>query len=404
MPNSLDSNGLTIKTLAEVTADLTTAMQNIYGADINVESNSPDGQMINIFAQAVIDNLEVLVDVYNVMDPELSFGVNQNKVFALNGLTRNPSTFTTTPVSITTNKALTLTGRDALLTNPNAQVFSVQDANKNVFELITTYAFGAAGTTSLSFQAVTPGALEVLPNTITQQATPILGVTVVNNPSVSTTVVGVDEETDVAFKIRRAKMFLLASTGPADAVQAALLAPYTQSGVTYQAADAMVVENDTSGTVNGVPARSIYCIVRNNGSAGHRYQIPRQIISKKIPGCGLHGSESETITRNNSLPFIGKWDWAVAQPLYMTFGITPKTPGITFDNAVVAAELAAALEYFLGQTATIGEIVVAMNTLFPNAIVTGAGVSATAGSYTDTVAPSALKNYWTVDAANIAIT
>jgi len=404
MPNTLDSTGLTIKTLAEVTADLTTAMQNIYGADINVESNSPDGQMINIFAQAVIDNLEVLVDVYNAMDPELSSGVNLNKVLALNGLTRNPATFTTTPVSITTNRALTLIGLDTLLTNPNAQVFSVQDANKNVFQLVTTYAFGAAGTASLTFQAVTPGAIEVLPNTITQQATPILGVTVVNNPSVSTTVVGVDEETDVAFKIRRAKMFLLPSTGPADAVQAALLAPYSLLGVTYQAADAMVVENDTSGTVNGVPARSIYCIVRYNGSASHRFQIPRQIVSKKIPGCGLYGAESETIMRNNGLPFVGKWDWAVAQPLYMTFGLTPKTPGITFDNAVVAAELAAALEYFLGQTATIGEIVVAMNTLFPNAIVTGAGVSASAGSYTDTVAPSALKNYWTVDAANIAIT
>ena len=183
-----------------------------------------------------------------------------------------------------------------------------------------------------------------------------------------------------------------------------MLAPYTQMGVTYQAADAMVVENDTSGTVGGVPARSIYCIVRDNGSYGHRYQIPYQIVSKKIPGCGLYGAQSETIMRHNGLPFVGKWDWAVAQPLYMTFGITPKTPGITFDDAVVAAELAAALEYFLGQTATIGEIVVAMNTLFPNAIVTGAGVSASAGSYTDTVAPSALKNYWTVAAANIAIT
>lgn len=399
MPNTLDSTGLTIKTLAEVVADLTTAMQEIYGDDINVQSNSPDGQLINIFAQATIDNLEVLVDVYNAMDPELSTGVNFNKVVALNGLTRYAATYTTTPVAITTNKALTLLGLDALVATPTAQVYSVQDANKNVFQLITTYAFGGAATTSLSFQSAVPGAVDVLPNTITEQATPQLGVTSVNNPSVAATVVGVDEETDVALKIRRARMFLLASTGPADAVQAALLTPYSGQA----AADAMVIENDTSGTVDGVPARSIYCIVRDNGSGVHRYAIPHQIISKKMPGCGLYGAQSETITRHNGLPFIGKWDWAVAEPLYIHFGITPKTVGVTFDNAVVADELAAALEYFLGQTATIGDVVVAMNTLFPTAIVTACGVAVTDVAGTDTVAPSALKNYFTVAAANIHI-
>jgi len=113
-------------------------MKTIYGDDINVESNSPDAQMIGIFARRLADNLEVLVDVYNVMDPELSFGVALNKVASLNGLARNPATYTTTPVSITVNRAVTLTGLSALATDPTAQVYSVQDANKNVFNLVTT--------------------------------------------------------------------------------------------------------------------------------------------------------------------------------------------------------------------------------------------------------------------------
>lgn len=403
MPNTLDSTGLTVKTLAEVTADLTTAMQGIYGADINVESNSPDGQLINIFSQAVADNLEVLVDVYNTVDPELATGVNLGKTLAMNGVTRDPATYTTTPVSITTNKALTLIGLDALIATPTAQVYSVQDANKNVFQLITTYVFGGAATASLSFQSEVPGAVYVLPNTITEQATPQLGVTVVNNPSVATTVVGVDEETDVAFKIRRARMFLLPATGPADAIQAALLAPYDYLGTVIQATDAMVVENDTSGTVGVIPARSIYCIVKNSGIAGHDIAIANQIYGKKMPGCGLYGGETEIIARTNGQSFTAKWDWAVAEALYIHFGITPKTTGVTFDNAVVAAQLAAALVYVLGQTATIGDVVVAMNTLFPTAIVTSCGVAVTDVAGTDTVAPSALKNYFTVSASNIHI-
>jgi hypothetical protein len=280
----------------------------------------------------------------------------------------------------------------------------VQDANKNVFQLVTTYAFVGAATASLTFQAQEPGSLAVLPNTITEQATPQLGVTVVNNPSVTTTVVGVDEETDVALKIRRGRVFLLASTGPAEAVQAALLTPYDYLGTIIQAVDALVVENDTIAPVGVIPANSIYCIVRNSGIVGHDTAIAHQIYSKKAPGCGLYGGESKTITRTNGLPFLAKWDWAVAEPLYIHFGITPKVTGITFDSAVVAAELAAALEYFLGQTATIGDVVVAMNTLFPTAIVTACGVAVTDVAGTDTVAPSALKNYFTVVAANIHIT
>lgn len=405
MPNVLDSTGLTIKTLAEVIADITTEMETIYGADINVDSNSPDGQMINIFSQTVIDNLEVLLDVYNALDPELATGVNQNKSFALNGMARNPASYTTTPVSITVNQALTLVGLDALIDNPNAQVYAVQDSNKNVFQLVTTKVFGAAGTDSLTFQAEDPGALAVLPNTITEQNTPQLGVTTVANASISGTVVGTDEETDYAFKIRRSKMFLLASTGPADAIQAALLAPYYTAGVGWsQAEDALVIENDTAGTVNSVPARSIYCIVRDDGTAGHPVGIAGQILSKKEPGCGQYGGESQVIARSNGQSFTAKWDWAVAEPLYIHFTIVPKVTGETFNNALVAAALADALEFFLGQTATIGDVVVAMNTLYPTAIVTSCGVAVTDVAGADTVAPSALKNYFTVSSTNIHIT
>ena len=398
MPNTLDANGLTVKTLTELTADLTTGMQGIYGADINVESNSPDGQLINVFAQALSDNLEVLVDVYNAVDPELATGVNLDKVLAFNGILRFGATYTTTPVVITTNRALTLVGLDALIANPQALVFAVQDSNKNVFQLLTSYTFATADTQSLTFRAQDPGSLNVLPNTIKEQNTPQTGVTAVSNATISGTVVGVDEETDSAFKIRRGRMFSLAAAGPADAVQAALLS-------TPQAAsDAMVVENDTAGEVDSVPAHSIYCIVRDNGDVGHPDSIATKIMAKKMPGCGLYGGESATITRSNGLPFVGKWDWAVPQPLYITFGITPKTAGVTFDPAVVAAELAAALVFFLGQAPTIGDVVVAMSSLFPSAIVTSCGVGAAPESYGDVVYPTALLNYFTVEAADIIIT
>jgi hypothetical protein len=66
MPNQLDANGLQVNSLNDLVANLTAALQAIYGDDINVAPNSPDGQQINIFAQAVEDMLETLLDTYNI--------------------------------------------------------------------------------------------------------------------------------------------------------------------------------------------------------------------------------------------------------------------------------------------------------------------------------------------------
>ena len=69
MPNILDVNGLQIKTFNEIKEELITSLRGIYGNDINVDSNSPDGQLVNILAQAIIDQLELIQQAYNSFDP-----------------------------------------------------------------------------------------------------------------------------------------------------------------------------------------------------------------------------------------------------------------------------------------------------------------------------------------------
>jgi uncharacterized phage protein gp47/JayE len=394
MPNTLDITGLTIKTLTEIGADLTEGFQTIYGADINVDSNSPDGQIINLFAQTVIDNLELLVDAYSAMDPELATGVNLDKSVALNGILRDPASYTTTPVLVTVNQALTLTGLDALIANPEAIVYAVQDANKNVFQLVTTKVFAVAGSDTLTFKAQEPGAISVLPNTITEQNTPQLGVTSVNNPTVSGTSEGLDEETDLSLKIRRSKMFKLAATGPADAIEAALLAVI---GVT----DVMVVENDTDAKVDGVDAYSIQCIV--NGGAEE--DIAQAIYSKKAPGCGMTGGKTYVLTRNNGLTMDIKYDLAVAEDLYIEFTALPVKTGYVFDYNLIKKQLAAYLNtiFRLGDSASIGDIIMAMQVVEPRIIVTACGVSNHAGDYADKIDPTDNVNYFVASDARITI-
>ncbi len=396
MPNTLDSTGLTVKTLNEIVADLTAGMQAIYGADITVDSNSPDGQLINLFAQAAADNLEALVDVYDSFNVETTYGSSLDRLVALNGLTRSAATQTTTPVLVTANQALNLTGLDALETNPAAVVYTVQDDTGNQFKLVDSYSFGAAGSATLTFQAVIPGAVLVTANTITQQATVVVGVTSVNNPVTTGTVVGLDEETDAALKVRRAKMFKLAATGPADALEAALLAIPSM-------ADAYVVENSTNVTVNGIPAHSVQIIVNRNGAS--TTAMAGAIYNKKPFGVGTYGAQfTPSVVASDAQTYFFKYDNAVAERLYVRFTIVPAVAGLTFDTSLIATQLAAALTYKLGQVSSIGDVITAMRTIAPQAILTGVGLSLDGISYSDTIPPSAYKNYFTVAAGDVGIT
>ncbi len=395
MPNTLDANGLTVKTLSEIVSDLTASFQAIYGADINVASNSPDGQLINVLAQAIVDANEILADVYNNYDPEAAYGVSLDRLVALNGMVRRAATQTVTPVLVTVNQALTLTGIDALGANPSALVYTVQDDTGTEFKLVTTKIFANAGSDTLNFQAVTPGAVEVTANTITQQATVVVGVTAVNNPTTAGTVVGISEETDAALKVRRAKLFKLASTGPAQALEAALLA---LPGL----ADAYVIENDTNGTVNSVPAHSIHIIANLN--TVDTQDFADAIYKRKPFGCGTYGAQTTApVTAVNGQFYQFKYDNAVAEPLYIAFTIVPAQAGLTFDNTYLATQLAAALSYKLGDIASIGDVINAMRTIEPRAILTVVGVSLDGNTYSDTVTPSTTKGYFTVAAGDIDI-
>ena len=391
MVSSLGPTGLTIDTLPDLIATLTANMKGIYGSDINTDSNSPDGQMINIFCQNVADLLELLQSVYNSFGFMQAYGVQLDQRVAIMGITRQQGTFTTTPVLITVNRALTLYGLDQ-----TAQpVFTVIDQTGNTWELVTTQVFSGAGSMTLTFQSVTIGAINATANTITQMVTTVLGVASVNNPVTSGTSIGVPEETDTQLKIRAAQGFALASTGPADAIEAAL---QNTPGIT----DALVVENYTNGTVGGTPAHSIWAIVTGGTAA----DIGQAIYAKKAPGCGMRGAQSDIITRPNGTTFTALWDASIAQPLFISFGIFWRG-AVTLTNATIIAELAAALTYKLGVNPSIGDVITAMQTIAPTAVVlfgANQGVSADGVDWQSVVDPTTPQYYFTVSAGNISIT
>ncbi len=391
--NAIDQTGIQIQTLPDIIAEVENGTPTypgvfqIYGPTINVAPNSPDGQMINIVAQAKLDMLQLIVQDYNARDPDQAVGVALDQICAINGVFRQAGTFTITPVTVVASASITLRGLDAFPTS----AFTVADAAGNQYSLVTTYSTGGSGTFVLNFQAATPGAVTPLVNTITIVSTIQLGVTSVNNPTAATTI-GTSEESDVSLRIRRANSVALGSKGFFASLYGALV---DTMGVT----SVNLLENVTNSTDgNGIPGHSIWAIVEGGSNA----DIANDIYLKRNAGCGMKGSVVVPITQVDSSTFNVSFDRPTAETLYIELNMTAIT-GSAPAASYVRTQLVANLVYQIGQSASASAITAYLQTLAPNCYFDTVNVSPDGSTWTAVLAPTGVNYQWSLTTAHIKI-
>jgi uncharacterized phage protein gp47/JayE len=268
--------------------------------------------------------------------------------------------------------------------------FTVADTSGNQYQLVSTFAFTGAASTSLVFKAVLIGAVSSLPNTIISIITVTLGVTAVNNPTTYTTL-GLVEETDYALRIRRQKSVALPSQGYLEGLIGALL---DTTGVT----EAMVYENDTNSTdANGIPGHSIWCIVRGGVNPG----IANAIYVKRNAGCGMKGSVVVPVLQVDGSFCPVKFDRPTLQNLYISFNIVAVTGSV--DASFIRNQILSLLTYTIAQPAVASEITALVEGIAPNGSISAMGVSSDGSSYVSLLATSAINNLWALASARIII-
>ena len=396
MTSQITAAGLSVDTLTDITNSLVTGYQGIYGADINVDQNSPDGQTIGILAQAVEDLLEFLVSINTGFDPDQAQGAILDQRVAINNVQRQGGTYTVQPISIVVSATVTLQGLDGNYNSPSGTGYTVQDSSGNQFILAATTTL-TAGTTSVDFRAQQIGAVNVPINTITTPVTIVQGVTSVNNPTVATTV-GQQQETDAQLRTRRQQSVALSTTGYLNGLLGAIQA---LPGVT----EAVLYENDTGSTDgNGTLAHTVWLVVAGGASS----DIATQIYNRKSYGCGLRGAQTYDITTANGTIFTAKWDNPTAETLYIEFNIQTTVSGFSFNTTAIKAAIAAALTYGIGAAAETSAItaaaVAAINAQGGGGVPLDVQVSNDNASWTDYLAPTGVNYQFGVSAANITIT
>ena len=199
-----DGNGLKVATTNQIYEFFKTKLEEIIVENVNLEQNTPDGQILNIFTQATKEMSDVLQYTYNAINVNLAEGVNLDNLVALNGIKRNGGSFTSLPITLKINQNVSLKGLDDDINNEDGTGFSISDDNNNKYILeksIDLEYTQEHDTFILDFRAQYKGVNEPILNSIKNIDTPILGVISVNNES-APTYKGSEEESDYDLRNR----------------------------------------------------------------------------------------------------------------------------------------------------------------------------------------------------------
>lgn len=386
MPNSFDENGLQVISQDELVENLTQSFQTIYGEDINVESNSPDGQIINIFAQSLEDFYEQLSQVYSSFDPDQAIGKVLDQRCAINGIQRKSGTYTYVTIDVTADRSVTLDGLDDVAPE---QAYTISDNEGNLFVLSATSSINT-GTSQLVFRALNVGNVEVLPNTITTPVTIILGVTSVNNPSGALSQ-GVNEETDAELRQRRKQSVSISNQGYTDGLLAALL---NIEDVT----SANVYQNRGSSTdADGIPGHSIWVVVRggDNDAIG-------QVMDNKVPGgVGMKGSTSVAVPQSDGSTATYYFDRPTQELLYAKIDLTA-IDGQVIDTDALKESIVSYFNFGPNQTVDSSSIICYIKSIQDNVAVT-CEISTDNSTWGAVVTPSTKDKYFYLTTSSITI-
>jgi uncharacterized phage protein gp47/JayE len=392
--NLIDASGCQIEAVSDILSDLLNGTSSypgflaIYGPNVNVLPNSPDGQMLNLFAQIIADAEEFVNTAYQTMDPDQAFGTSLDQRCAINGVVRQAGTNTQQQITITVSQGLTLPGLDL---NPTTGAYTVADSQGNQYQLVTTTIFSGAGSQTLAFTAVQTGPISAAPGSITTPVTILLGVTSITNAS-GPAVVGTSTETDAALRIRRAKSVSLPSKGFLQGLEAGLL---SVPGVT----SVKVWENNGATTdATGTAGHTVWPIVLGGAPAA----IAQAIYVKRNAGPGQRGAQSVPITQVDGTIFDVLFDFATEETLYIEFSIAALT-GPTPDPVYLAAQIRAAFVFQINQTATASSIMALVQSIYPGAYTSGEGVSADNVTFAALLAPTAINYVFDIPANAIKI-
>lgn len=332
---SLTPQGFVFQTFEEIFNSLAQGYRDIYGSDIDLSQNTPDGQRIGIHAKAVHDAQTALLALYNGWDVDLAQGVQLDRLSAFCGITRRPPTKSSWDVNVT-----------ALSTANLYAGYTIKDEAGQEWERVDALTI-PAGVTLVTFVSKSLGAVLGLSGASLDQVTVIPNIQTL--APAGSAVVGVAEETDYELRTRRLRSLQNPSFSTLGALTTKLL---DLPGVI----DARVYENktpvmDVDAEIN---AHSIWVVVEGGDVA----KIAEVMAKQKTGGTGemgdVIGTWVETLPNGFAFTHTMRFSRPILAPLHVRLRATSNT-ATPVDQDLIRQNLLAK-EFRIGEEATVYQL------------------------------------------------
>jgi len=385
---TINENGFQADSFTEILESLSDQLKAIYGQDIDLSQDAPDGQYVAIDAKVISDLQDLALYIYNSFDPDFSQGVQLDRLLKLLARTRIPAKKSSLDVNITVSETVTL-DIDYTITDDLGQNWIIQNSQE-----VTT------GTTLVTFLSENYGTITLDSNATFEQETIVTQVTALDNPS--SAVVGRDEETDQQLKTRRNNILEVNAYSTIGGIVGKIL---TLDGVD----DCIAYENKTDvyDATLDLNAHTYWLIVKGGAVDG----IIETISKYKTGGADTKGDVTdtwiETFTRSNGTTreYIHEmnFDRPTETEIYINVDVTKRNATDVIDTQAIKNVLTA-LDFNIAQNLTVTEMYSYIYQAGTNFIANNLELSKDNITFTSSLLEADYDEEFIISADNITIT
>jgi uncharacterized phage protein gp47/JayE len=272
----IDATGLIVPDTAAVQAEVEAEYKAVFGQDLVVTPNTPQGVLIAAEVTARANILRNNAAVANQINPNLAGGVFLDAIWALTGGQRIAASYSVIP-------GVHLIGLSGTVVPAGSQASLVDGT---LFASVSAVTLDGSGNGYVDFQAVDTGPIAANVGALTQIVTAVLGWDQVTNPTAAT--MGRNVESDLAGRMRRKNTLSLQNVALSAAITSALYDVPNVRSLTFR-------ENYTNATatIDGISllANSVWACVDGGTDAA----IAAALLSHKSLGANWNGATTVNV-------------------------------------------------------------------------------------------------------------
>lgn len=269
------STGLVVPDTGAILTGVEDEYRGAFGQDLVTSPETPQGVLINAEAEGRDGVVRNNAEMANLFNPDYSYGVFLDAIWALTGGERKPATRSTVVAR--------LTGIAGTVINQGAEASTDEGA---VFYLDQGAIIGAGGYVDAVFKAVEVGPVPAPAGSLAQIRTAVLGWETINNTDAA--VLGVLQESNMSARRRRRLTLALQGRQTPEAVQSLLADIDGYKSHTFR----QNVE-PTTQVIDGITLgpHSIYVCV----DGGSDSDVAAALLESKGDGSGWNGAQEVSV-------------------------------------------------------------------------------------------------------------